>query len=235
MIFAAGLGTRLRPLTNDRPKALVALNGKTLLEHCIRYLQRFDIHDIVVNVHHFADSITTVLHENNGFGSTYKISDESDEVLETGGGLKKAVPLFDGCEEILLVNVDIMTDLRLDKLIADHRRSNALVTLAVMNRNSSRHLLFDTDNWLTGWENTQTGQQKISRETDFVKPFAFSGISLLKHEVLDDIPLSGKFSLIDLYLYLAQKPVIHGYDHSGDVLIDVGKPENLEKAATLFK
>ena len=234
MIFAAGLGTRLRPLTNDRPKALVELNGKTLLEHCILYLKQYGIGDIVVNVHHFADKIIETLETNNGFGANYAISDERDEVLETGGGLKKAAPLLEDAAEVLLLNVDILTDLNIGRMIKEHHASDAQATLAVMNRKSSRHLLFDAGGWLSGWENTQTGEQKIARVENEPVALAFSGISLLQAELLNDIPFRGKFSIIDWYLYLARQKVVHAYDHTGDVLVDVGKPESLEKAAGLF-
>ena len=234
MIFAAGLGTRLKPLTDDRPKALVVVNGKTLLEHSILYLRKYGITDIVINVHHFADLIVDILKVNNGFGATYQISDERDEVLETGGGLKKASSFFAGAGEILLLNVDIMTNLNLDKFLEAHHGSDALVTLAVMKRQSSRYLLFDNEGWLSGWENMQTGEQKIARRAEPVSQLAFSGISLIKEDVLADIPFTGKFSLINLYLYLAKELVIQAFDHSGDVLIDVGKPESLSKAASLF-
>ena len=140
MLFAAGLGTRLKPLTDKHPKALAEVNGKTLLEHNIRYLRRFGIEDVIVNVHHFADQIINTIEDNGGFGSWITISDERDEVLETGGGLKKAAEYFEGENAFVVMNVDVLTNLDLQKMIESHASNDALATLAVMKRDSSRHL-----------------------------------------------------------------------------------------------
>ncbi len=234
MLFAAGLGTRLKPFTDHHPKALAEVNGKTLLEHSIRYLQKFGIEDVIVNVHHFADQIVDVINENSGFGSWVTISDERDEVLETGGGLKKAGDHFIGDEPFVVMNVDVLTNLDLGKMIEQHNQSEALATLAVMKRDSSRQLLFDEHMLLCGWTNTATGEQKISREVLSLFPFAFSGVQVLSPKILD-MPFEGKFSMIDVYLHFARTEVIKGFDHSGNIFIDVGKPESLEKAAYLFE
>jgi MurNAc alpha-1-phosphate uridylyltransferase len=234
MLFAAGLGTRLKPFTENNPKALAEVNGKTLLEHSIRYLQRFGIHNVIVNVHHFADKIETVLSHHSGFGSNIAISDERAEVLETGGGLKKAAHYFDSEDAFIVMNVDVLTNLDLNKLITAHTDRNAMATLAVMKRDSSRQLLFDASMQLTGWLNNQTGEQRIARDTKAPQPFAFSGIQVLSPKILHNAPFEGKFSLIDLYLHQAKHNAIYGHDHTGDVFIDVGKPESLAKAATLF-
>lgn len=234
MIFAAGLGTRLKPFTDHHPKALAEVNGKTLLEHSIRYLQKFGIEDVIVNVHHFADQIEDVINENSGFGSWVTISDERNEVLETGGGLKKAADHFIGDEPFVVMNVDVLTNLDLGKMIAQHKDSDALATLAVMKRESSRQLLFDEHMLLCGWTNIGTGEQKISREVLSMFPFAFSGVQVLSPGILS-MPHQGKFSMIDVYLHFAKTDVIKGFDHTGNVFIDVGKPESLEKAAYLFE
>lgn len=234
MLFAAGLGTRLKPFTDKHPKALAEVNGKTLLEHNLRYLQRFGIEDVVVNVHHFADQIIQAVEDNNGFGSWVTISDERDEVLETGGGLKKAAEYFEGEEAFVVMNVDVLTNLDLAKMIDAHKESDAIATLAVMKRDSSRQLLFDEHMLLCGWANNQSGAQRISREVTWMQPFAFSGIQVLSPAILD-MPFSGKFSMIDVYLHFAKEHPIKGYDHTGNVFIDVGKPESLEKAAYLFE
>lgn len=234
MIFAAGLGTRLRPFTDDRPKALVQVGSKTLLEHCIRYLQTQGIKDVVVNVHHFADAIIRALTENNGYGSNFEISDEREVVLETGGGLKKARQYFMTEEQFVIMNVDIMTNLNLNTLITSHRSSGAACSLAVMQRKSSRVLLFDDDMRLMGWENTATGERKIARDTSPRSPFAFSGITVMNGSLLADIPFEGKFSIIELFLYQARNNDVMGFDHTGDLLLDVGKPEALASAAMLF-
>ena len=234
MIFAAGLGTRLKPFTDSHPKALAEVNGKTLLEHTIKYLQRFGIEDLVVNVHHFADQIEQAINDNSGYGSWVTISDECEEVLETGGGLKKAADHFTGDEPFVVMNVDVLTNLDLGKMIEQHKDSEAMATLAVMKRDSSRQLLFDEHMLLCGWTNTGTGEQKISREVLSMFPFAFSGVQVLSPAILD-MPFTGKFSMIDVYLHFAKTNLLKGFDHSGNIFIDVGKPESLEKAAYLFE
>jgi N-acetyl-alpha-D-muramate 1-phosphate uridylyltransferase len=235
MLLAAGLGTRLKPFTDTAPKALAVVNGRTLLEHNIRFLQRFGIRDVVVNVHHFADMIEDAIAGNNGFGSNVSISDERDEVLETGGGLKKAAPFFDKQEAFVVMNVDVLSNIDINKLIGAHLAGNAIATLAVMDRASSRHFLFDERMKLCGWANNNTGERKISIDRPGLRPLAFSGIQVLSSAVFNDIPFSGKFSLVDLYLHLAKQHTILGYDHSGDLFIDVGKPESLAKASLLFQ
>jgi MurNAc alpha-1-phosphate uridylyltransferase len=234
MLFAAGLGTRLKPFTDHHPKALAEVNGKTLLEHNIRYLQRFGIEDVIVNVHHFAGQIKEAIEENSGFGSWVTISDESNEVLETGGGLKKAAEYFADEEAFVVMNVDVLTNLDLGKMIEAHKAAGAMATLAVMKRDSSRQLLFDEHMLLCGWANNNSGEQRISREVAWMQPFAFSGIQVLSPAILD-MPFEGKFSMIDVYLHFAKTELIKGYDHSGNIFLDVGKPESLEKAAYLFE
>jgi len=237
MLFAAGLGTRLKPFTEKHPKALATINGKTLLEHNLRYLQRFGIFEVVVNVHHFADQIEKVLTENAGFGSSVLISDERDEVLETGGGLKKAAPLLSGSEAVVVMNVDVFSNLDLGRLIAAHQEKEPLATLAVMQRASSRQLLFDSAMQLCGWQNNQTQEQRISVPGRDFQPFAFSGIQMVSQELLRSIRQEGKFSVIDVYLEAAtrQGETVQGFDHSGDWFMDVGKPESLEKAGMLLR
>ncbi len=235
MLFAAGLGTRLKPFTDNHPKALALVNGKTLLEHNIRYLQRFGINEVIVNVHHFADQVIQVLMDNDGFGSKFSISDERDAVLETGGGLKKAAHFFAGENEFVVMNVDALTTLDLDKLIDAHEETDAIATLAVMDRPSSRNLLFDEEMQLCGWRNNGTGEEKTARITDTKKGFAFSGIQIIQKDLLPLIKQEGKFSIIDVYLSLAADGhSIIGYDHTGDIFIDVGKPESLEEAGKIF-
>jgi NDP-sugar pyrophosphorylase family protein len=234
MIFAAGLGSRLRPLTNHIPKALVKINGKTLLEHAIGYLQHYAIYDVIVNIHHFAPLMERTIVENKGFGSRVTISDERDEVLETGGGLLKAAHFFAGERDFVVINVDVLTNLDLAAMITAHWRSGAQATLAVMNRSSSRHLLFNPQMQLCGWVNNGTGEQRMARQEPLLTPFAFSGIQVLSGSVLNNIPFHGKFSLIDLYLHLAATQNLVGFNHTGDLFLDVGKPESIEKAEELF-
>lgn len=233
MLFAAGLGTRLKPFTDKHPKALAEVNGRTLLEHNIRYLQRYGIFKVIVNVHHFADQIEQVLKDNDGFGSAITIADEREMVLETGGGLKNAAGFFDWGNPLVAMNVDVLTNLDLGKMIEAHQGNDVIGTLAVMKRDSSRQLLFDEHMLLCGWANNTTGEQRIARETAWLQPFAFSGIQVLSPAILN-MPFTGKFSMIDVYLHYAKTHLIKGYDHTGDVFIDVGKPESLERAKELF-
>lgn len=234
MIFAAGLGTRFKPWTDQHPKALALVNGKSLLQRNIEYLQQYGIRDVVVNVHHFSDQLIQSIHSNKGWGSNVVISDESNEVLETGGGLKKAAPLLHS-EIIVLINADILTDLDLKALIAYHRREQAISTLAVTNRLTSRYFLFDSNNTLCGWRNTKTNEEKISRRSDELIPKAFSGIHVISKKLLPLLTWEGKFGIVDVYLELSKTYLIKAFDHSGSRFIDVGKPDSVAEAEKLFK
>ncbi len=233
MLLAAGLGTRLKPFTDKHPKALATVNGRTLLEHNIRYLQRYGIFDVIVNVHHFAGQIEAAINEHQGFGSRITISDERDEVLETGGGLKKASWYFKTEPAFVVMNTDVLTNLDLTAMIQYHNQEHAIATLALMDRPSSRQLILDKHMTLCGWQNNKTGEQRISRTAGQHTPFAFSGIQVLTPEILN-MPFEGKFSLIDVYLHFAATGIIKGYDHTGDIFVDAGKPETLALAAKLF-
>ena len=244
MILAAGLGTRLKPFTDHHPKALAMVNGKSLLQRNIEYLQQYGIKEVIVNVHHFADQIIHAVQTNNGWGSIVTISDETDEVLETGGGLLRAKNYFIEEERWILINADILTDLPLDKMIvADElftqkAEGDLMATLAVTNRTTSRNLIFNTAGTLCGWKNNTTGEEKWAnplKDNNTAVPKAFSGIHIVHQSFFDAVELTGKFSMIDAYLQLAQHYAIHYYDHSDGILLDVGKPESLEKANSLFK
>ena len=231
MILAAGLGTRLKPFTDKHPKALYPINSKTLLQRNVEYLQSFGFNNVIVNVHHFANQIVDKIANNNGWGSNVIISDESSEVLETGGGLKKAVNFFtNSIEPFVLLNADMLTDLNLSNMLAQHLQSNALATLAVTDRVTSRYLLFDEGNILCGWLNDKTGEQK---GVAGIKK-AFSGIHIISPKIFSLIIEEGKFSMIDLYLRLAKTETISCFDHSHGKLIDVGKPESGVLAEAMF-
>lgn len=234
MIFAAGLGTRLKPFTNHSPKALAEVNGKSLLEHNVRYLQRWGIYDVVINVHHFAQQIRDAIADYDGYGSEITISDETDALLETGGGLLKAAQFFEGETAFVVMNVDILTNLDLGKMIDAHLSGNTIATLAVMQRESSRHFLFNSELQLCGWTNNKTGERRMARMAEQVHPFAFSGVQVLSPGVLQNMPFTGKFSLVDLYLHQAAHNILKGFDHSGNLFIDVGKPGSVEQAEYLF-
>jgi MurNAc alpha-1-phosphate uridylyltransferase len=236
MILAAGLGTRLKPFTDKHAKALVEINGKTLLQRNIEYLGGFDIKDLIVNVHHFADQIKKVIERDDGFGSNVTISDESDELLETGGGLKKASWFFTQTNEpFVLINVDVLTDMDLGAMIHQHNFIQPLATLAVTSRHTSRYFLFDEMPNLCGWKNESTGEQKISRDARTFVEKAFSGIHVISPKIFPEIKLKGKFSMVDVYLELAKTCAISAFDHSNSKFIDVGKPESILKAKNLFK
>jgi MurNAc alpha-1-phosphate uridylyltransferase len=234
MIFSAGLGTRFKPWTDKHPKALALVNGKSLLQRNIEYLQQYGIREVVVNVHHFPDQIISAIQQNKGWGSEVIISDESDRVLETGGGLKKAQPYFDTNEPFLTINVDILTNLDLTRLLQFHRRHNPLVSFAVTNRKTSRNFLFDEDLRLCGWRNDSTGEERISISKPNLTPKAYSCVVIFEPEIFQLIKQDGKFSLVDVYLDLAADNLIMGYDHTGDKLVDVGKPHSVVEAEKLF-
>ena len=235
MIFAAGLGTRLRPLTNDRPKALVEVAGTPLLAHVIQRLKQFGVQDLIVNVHHFADLVIDFLEKNDHFGLNITISDERDHLLETGGGLKKAAWFFDDGQPFLVHNVDIVSDLDLHALYQRHLKRGGLATLAVTERTSSRYLLFDRYHRLKGWTNVKTGEVRMARRTRArLKPWAFSGIHIIDPALLDLVTETGAFSIIDVYLRLAATHTIRAFPHPAEGWLDVGKKENLEPAARLL-
>jgi NDP-sugar pyrophosphorylase family protein len=234
MIFAAGLGTRFKPWTNLHPKALALVNGKSLLQRNIEYLQQYGITDVIVNVHHFADQIITAVQKNKGWGSNIIFSDETGEVLETGGGLFNARKLLEGKEPFITLNVDILTDLDLSRLIAFHKHHKPLISFAVTNRKTSRYFLFDENNRLCGWRNTKTGEERISIAKPGLIEKAYSCVVVFEPEVFSLMKHSGKFSLVETYLDLASSHTILGYDHSADKLVDVGKPESVAVAEKYF-
>lgn len=234
MIFSAGLGTRFKPWTDTHPKALALVNGKPLLQHNIEYLQKYGITDVVINVHHFADQVIEAVQKNKGWGSNILISDERDEVLETGGGLLKAKDLLQNGEPFITLNADFLTDLNIDDLITFHKNKKALISFGITSRKTSRYFLFDEENRLCGWRNTNTGEEKISVAKDNLKEMAYSCVVIFQPEIFELIPQRGKFSLVETYLSLAADHPIYGYNHSGDKLVDVGKPESVAIAEKLF-
>lgn len=238
MIFAAGLGTRFKPWTDAHPKALAVVNGKSLLQRNIEYLQLYGITDVVVNVHHFADQVIEAVNKNNGWGSNVMISDERGEVLETGGGLVKARSLLDGDQPFITLNVDILTDLNLDKLLAFHHEKKPLVSFGVTDRVTSRYFLFDKNFRLCGWRNVKTLEEKGPHLQDegsnSLVQKAYSCVVVFQPEIFSLIRQRGKFSITETYLDLAKEHAIVGYDHTGDKLVDVGKPESVAVAEALF-
>jgi len=227
MIFAAGLGTRLMPLTANKPKALIEYKSKTLLQHAIEKLTEAGIDDIIVNVHHFADQIIEFVSKQK-FDAKIAISDERDALLETGGGLKKASWFFDK-NPFIAYNVDIISNIKLDELIKTHMAGKAIATLAVKERESSRKLMFDEHFQLCGWANLCTNKNIVARESPVVNEYAFSGIQILDPEIFKYMPAKSKFSVIELYLNLASSKMILGYLDQQDFWLDLGRPEHLNQ------
>ena len=233
MIFAAGLGTRLRPLTNDRPKALVTLGGQTLLERTIVRLKAAGVERVVVNVHHFGEQIVSFLEEHDHFGMDIRVSDERQQLLDTGGGLLKARELFHPGAAVLVHNVDILTDVDLRALAAWHEQHGAYATLVVQPTAADRVLRFNARDCLTGWENRRTGEQKVVSD-DFYgsRALGFCGIQILSADFLQHIGHGGTFSIIDELLLQARAHAIHGYLHPG-LCLDLGTPVALRQAERL--
>lgn len=242
MVFAAGLGTRLRPLTNDRPKALVEVGGVTMLERVIVRLIEAGFDDITVNVHHFAQKIVDFLASKDNFGVTIHVSDESDLLLDTGGGILHARQWLDGNEPFLVHNADILTDLDLRRFYADHLNSGAMASLLVKERVTQRYFLLDDNNRLCGWVNKSTGDTKpdgfVYRPGEY-RELAFGGIHVISPDIFPFLQeyaqADAKFSITPFYAQECHTHHIHGYEPAGDYRwIDVGKPETLAQAQTLF-
>lgn len=234
LIFAAGKGTRLKPFTDHHPKALAKVNGVPLLERNIKYLKGFGITDFVINIHHFGDQIVTFLKKNDNFGCKIEISDESDELLETGGGLIFAKEFLNHGEDFLIMNADILTNINIDDFVSYHKEIKDFATLAVSDRESSRKLLFNDDLVLRGWLNVQTGEQRLAEFNKGFRPLAFSGVHCIHPVIFDKIKRKGKFSVMEEYLDLMQTEKIHGFVHDS-ILVDVGKPESVIEAEKYFK
>jgi NDP-sugar pyrophosphorylase family protein len=234
MILAAGLGTRLRPLTDDRPKALVEVAGHTLLEITLRRLREFGIHQVIVNVHHFSDLLVDYLKKNGDFGMQVAISREED-LLDTGGGLKKAAWFFsedagDG-EPFLLHNVDVLSTIDLGRMVEFHRQHQALATLAVQDRETSRYLLFDDEQRLCGRQAGRHQPPEIVRPSRTTQGLAFSGVHVISPRFLSLMTEQGVFSIITSYLRLAAEgEKIMAFRADAYYWRDLGKPENLAQA-----
>lgn len=237
MILAAGLGTRLRPLTDDRPKALVEVAGRTLLEITLSRLRSVGIEDVIVNVHHFAEMVVDYLKANHDFGMRVDISRE-DVLLDTGGGLKKAASFFLATPEepFLLHNVDVISNIDLRKMVEVHSETRALATLAVQDRETSRYLLFDEARTLCGRRLGREGTAELVRSPARLEALAFSGIHVISPRLLTMMTEEGAFSIITTYLRLAgQREKIAGFRADEYYWRDLGKPENIRQAAEDLK
>ena len=236
MVLAAGLGTRLRPLTDDRPKALVEIAGRTMLEITLTRLRSFGIQEAIVNIHHFADMVVEYLKAKNNFGMRIEVSRE-DELLDTGGGLKKAAWFFQESakkedEPFLLHNVDVISAIDLERMLAAHNENRSLATLAVQERESSRQLLFDEEGLLCGRRGGQNREAEIVRAPAKPTPLAFSGIHVISWRLFKLMTESGAFSIIDVYLRLAAAgEKISAFRSDKFYWRDLGNPESVQQAS----
>jgi NDP-sugar pyrophosphorylase family protein len=236
MILAAGLGTRLRPLTDDRPKALVEVGGRTMLEITLARLREFGIREVIVNAHHFADQIVAYLDANNQFGMRIEVSRE-DVLLDTGGGLKKAAHFFlkgsDVANEPFIVhNVDVISSIDLRRMAQVHAQTQALATLAVQRRETSRYLLFDDDLQLCGRRAGRDKQDEVVRHAPSLTPLAFCGIHVISPRIFELMTETGVFSIITTHLRLAAAgEKISAFLADEYYWRDLGKPEQVRQAA----
>ncbi len=235
MILAAGLGTRLRPLTNDRPKALVEIAGRTLLEITLARLRTFGVSEVIVNVHHFADLVVAYLKAHDNFAMRIEVSRE-EVLLDTGGGLKKAGWFFlEGSnrdEPLLLHNVDVISTIDLERMVQSHKQNKALATLAVQERETSRYLLFDEQLQLCGRRAAGDQKPEIVRPSARTQALAFSGIHVISPRLLTEMTEEGVFSIITSYLRLAGRGESMAAFRADEYYWrDLGKPADLQQAA----
>ena len=246
MIFAAGLGTRLRPLTNDRPKALVEVAGKPMLQRVIERLKAAGVDEVVINIHYFGDKVTEFLEQNDNFGLTVHISDErqwSNEPLETGGGILKARQWLEGDTPFIVHNADILTDLDLNAFYRNHCEHAALASLLVKERNTQRYILCGKDNRLHGWTNIATGEVKpkgVDLDLSALSKRAFGGVHIISPDIFPLLEeyAAGRlaFGIIPFYLDACQHYPIYGYEpQEAYTWFDIGKPETLKTAEAFFR
>lgn len=239
MIFAAGTGSRLKPYTDHIPKALIPIDGKPMLEHIILKLKAAGFTEIIINVHHLGEQIIEFLACKDNFGITIHISDERDYLLDTGGGIKHAAQFLQGDEPFLVHNVDIISNVDLKALYQHHLDTNPLATLLVSKRDTSRYLLFNKENKLSGWRNKETGEVK-SYYPDFDpsihNEFAFNGIHVISPQIFEWMDeWTGKFSIINFYLAVCAKTPIQAFEQADLRILDIGKPDALELAQDFIK
>lgn len=253
MIFAAGFGTRLKPLTDTCPKALVKVGDKPMLQHTIEHLIKHGFKEIIINIHYLGSQIRDFLKQYNNFNIHVQISDETDLILETGGGLLKAQHFFSDDKPFLVCNADVFTNINLTDFYNFHVQKDAVATLAVRNRKSSRVLLFNEENTLSGWQNFKNDEVKFPQvfgdstahyfeaqnnifadaQYDVIKQaraYAFSGYQIISPEIFNHQTRHGIFSMVEWYIDICAQQNIIAYEHDRDVWIDIGSPEQLRKA-----
>lgn len=242
IVFAAGLGTRLKPFTLSHPKALVEVNGKPMLQRVVERLRDAGVTQIVVNVHHFASQITDFLQANSNFGCDIAVSDESDLLLDTGGGIAKAARMLEGDEPFIAYNADILSDFDINAMIDAHRMTGADVTLLTSHRSSSRQIYFDSDGRLRGWQNLNTGECRPDGFTPGEEPVgaSFNGVHIINPSVLPLLTATAEktpvFSIMPFYLANIERLDIRAYFPEGDYQwYDIGRNETLAAARCNFK
>ena len=230
-ILAAGMGTRLGSLTADKPKALVEVNGKSMLENLVLQLKLQGIQQFLINVHHFSDKIIQHVEAKNNFGVDITFSDESQELLDTGGAIRKAAVFFKGNESILVHNVDVASGINFEDLESYHKKNNALATLCVRKRESSRALLFDEKMQLSGWANWAKDNYKwVSKSMTTFDSFAYSGIYLVQPDFAKKLPFTARFSIIDAWLKMAKTEKIIAFEDKSAYWFDLGTKKKIEAA-----
>jgi len=227
MILAAGVGSRLKPLTNETPKALIEVGGYTMLELAISYLKKYGIQEIIINIHHFADQIIEYVHKNDQFGINISFSDERNMLMDTGGAIVHASAFLDGTEPFLMMGVDVLSDLDLTRMMKFHFEQKPLVTLAVKDRNTTRSLLFDEKMKLCGWRDNRTGEIVGKCQTEAKYVLGFSVIQIIQPEIFQLITEKGAFSIIDLYLRLMGTHKIIGFRHDENIWLEFGRADRI--------
>ena len=236
IILAAGLGSRLKNITSNKPKALVEVNGIAMLELVIQNLKKQGITDFLINIHHFGESVINFLAINNNFGVNITISDERDQLLDTGGAILKAHSFIKGAESVLVHNVDIISDIRIADLLAYHTKSNSIATLCIRKRESGRGLLFNNEMHLVGWTNIEKQEFRwVNNVCRNYSIFAFSGIYIISPKFTEKMVQKGKFSIIDTWLNMSKNETISGFIDTTDVWHDLGTIEKIKKVKGSYK
>lgn len=234
MIFAAGLGTRLKPFTENHPKALAEINGVPLLMMALRKIERLGIKKVVVNVHHFAEQVISFIEKYASNNLQILISDESQQLMNTGGGLLKAAPLFDDSADILIYNVDVITNAPIENLIKTHQQQQNLATLMVQKRDASRFLLFNSDNQLIGWRNPKTEEELWANKPAISNKMGFNGIQIIQGKLLKLLDNDRSFPIIPEYIKLSKEYSVRGWSNWKGEWMDVGTPEKIDQASKLL-
>ncbi len=226
--MAAGLGTRLKPITDKIPKPLIEVGGKTLLEIAVAYLKKHGIGEIIINVHHFPDQIIEYVKANRSFGVHIEFSDERNQLMDTGGGIWKASDFLSESNPFVVITSDVLTDMNLHELLNYHKSNNALVTLAVKKRQTSRALLFDEDMRLVGWRDNRTGHC-IGKHGEDTVDLGFSTVHAMDPKIFQLYPMNGPFSITKLYLDIMKDELIKGFRHDENGWLEFGRLERLKE------